>query len=156
MNVMQNNLQRYLLQLNSFNHLSSIQQALKILNFKHLIYKYKIGFVSQLNAFEISHKVFKHILKDNKKQHNSSSYVNDINIISNFLLISKDDFGRKAVVISQLKLLNEKFDKRPECVPLVKFCLENYKETEFVNYLKKITRSENFDLNSVENLNYIY
>jgi hypothetical protein len=44
---MQNNLIRYLLKLNSFNHLSSIHKALKIVNFKHLIYKYKLGFVSQ-------------------------------------------------------------------------------------------------------------
>ena len=42
--------------------------------------------------------------------------------------LSKDDFGKKAVVISQLNLLNEKFDTTPECVALVKFYLESYKE----------------------------
>ena len=67
MNVMQNNLIRYLLKLSSFNHLSSIHQALKILNFKHLILKYKLGFVSQQEAFTLSKKVFRHIITDEKK-----------------------------------------------------------------------------------------
>jgi hypothetical protein len=66
MNVMQNKLIRYLLQLSSFNHLSSIHQALKILNFKHLIFKYKLCFVSQLEGFTLSKKVFRHIKTDEK------------------------------------------------------------------------------------------
>ena len=76
------------------------------------MYKYKLGFLNQLNPFEFSNKVLKLILTDNKKQHNSSSYVCDINNISNFLLISKDDFGNKGVVIDQFKFLNKKFEKR--------------------------------------------
>jgi hypothetical protein len=112
--------------------------------------------VSQLEGFALSSKVFRHIITDEKKQYNSSSYVCDMNEISKFLLISKDDFGKKGVVIDQLEILNDKFDKRPVFVPIVKFCLENYNETEFVNNLKTITRSENEDLTIVDSLNYIY
>ena len=67
MNVIQNNLIRYLLQLSSFNHLSSIHQALKILNFKHLIFKYKLRFVSQLEGYTLTKKVYRHIFKLMKK-----------------------------------------------------------------------------------------
>ena len=85
------------MQLSSFNHLSSIHQALKILNFKHLIFKYKLEFVSQLEAFTLSRKVFRHIITDEKNRHNLSSYVCDINDISDFLLINLSDFGNKSV-----------------------------------------------------------
>ena len=112
--------------------------------------------MSQLEGFALSSKVFRHIITDEKKQYNSSSYVCDMNEISKFLLISKDDFGKKGVVIDQLEILNDKFDKRPQFVLIVKFCLENYNETEFVNNLKTITRSENEDLTTVDNLDYIY
>ena len=78
--------------------------------------------------------------------------MSDIISILNFLLISKDDFGKKGVVISQLKLINEKFDKRPEWY---NFAWKIIK-TKFLNNLKITTRSENFDLNTVENLNYNY
>jgi hypothetical protein len=73
-----------ILQLSSFNHLSSIHQALKILNFIHLIFKYKLGFVSQLEGLTLNKKIFRHIKTDVKKRHNSSSYVCDMNNISDF------------------------------------------------------------------------
>jgi hypothetical protein len=144
MNVMQNNLIRYLLQLSSFNHLSSIHQALKILNFKHLTFKYKLGLVSQLEGFLLSKKFFRHIITDEKKRHNSSSNVCDKNV-SDFLQINLSDFGNKSVFNNQLDIWNNKFNKKPEIVPIVKFCLENFNTKYFEDNLKVVTRFENED-----------
>jgi hypothetical protein len=158
MNVMQNNLIRYLLQLSSFNHLSSIHQALKILNFKHLIFKYKLGFVSQLEGFTLSKKVFRHIITDEKKRHNSSSNVCDKNV-SDFLQINLSDFGNKSVLNNQLDILNEKFNKKPEIVSIVKFCLENFCTKEFKDNLKVVTRFENEDymiVDTVDTVDFFY
>jgi hypothetical protein len=54
MNVMQNILFRYLLQI--IKH--SIQQALKIFNFEHLYYKYKLGFREQVESYVLSKEIF--------------------------------------------------------------------------------------------------
>jgi hypothetical protein len=156
MNVMQNNLIRYLLQLSSLNHLSSIHQALKILNFKHLIFKYKLGYVSQLEGFTLSKKVFRHIITDEKKRHNSSSYVCVMNNIADFLQINLSDFGNKSVFNNQLDILNKKFNKKPEIVPIVKFCLENFSTKEFKDNLKVVTRFENEDYVIVDTVDTVF
>jgi hypothetical protein len=155
MNVIQNNLIRYLLQLSSFNHLSSIHQALKILNFKHLIFKYKLRFVSQLEGFTLSKKVLRHIKTDEKKRHNSSSYVCDMNNISDFLQINLSDFGNKSIFNIQLDILNENFNKKPEIVPIVRFCLENLSTKEFKDNLKVVTRFENEDYMIVDTVDTV-
>jgi hypothetical protein len=129
---------RYLLQLSSFNNLSSIHQALKILNFKHRIFKYQLGFLSQLEAFTLSRKVLRSILIKKKRQ-NSSSYVSEMNDISDFLQIN---CGNKSDFNTQLDILNKKFHKKPEIVPIVKFCLENFSKKEFKDNLKVVTRFE--------------
>jgi hypothetical protein len=74
------------------------------LNFKHLIFKYKLGFVSQLEGFTLSKKVFRHIITDGKKRHNLSSYVCDMNNIVDFLQINLSDFGNKSVFNNQLDI----------------------------------------------------
>jgi hypothetical protein len=55
------------------------------------------------------------------------------------------DFGNKSVFNNQLDILNEKFNKKPEIVPIVKFCLENFSTKEFKDNLKVVTRFENED-----------
>jgi hypothetical protein len=82
-NVMQNNLLRYLLQISKHNHLTCIQQALKVFNFKHLYYKYKLGFRKQLESYSLIKDVFQFIIKNEKKlvKSSSSSLVSIIFII---------------------------------------------------------------------------
>jgi hypothetical protein len=45
-----------------------------------------LGFVSQLEGFALSSEVLRHIITDEKKQYNSSSYVCDMNEISKLML----------------------------------------------------------------------
>ena len=78
-NVMQNNLLRYLLQLNKHNHLSCIQQALKIFSFKHLYYKYQLGFRMQIESSSLSKEIFDYIITQEKKLAKSASYACSVN-----------------------------------------------------------------------------
>ena len=91
-NVMQNNLLRCLLQINKHNHLSSIQHALKIFNFKHLYYKYKLGFRVQVESYVLSKEIFDYIgTQDNKLNNSSSSYANSLNQLSILISVDKND-----------------------------------------------------------------
>ena len=150
LNVMQNNLLRYLLQLGKHNHLSSIQQALKIFSFKHLYYKYKLGFRQQLESYSLSKEIFYYIIKQDSKLIKSSSYACNVNNLSNILEVDINDFGVKNKLDSQLKGLNEKFNKKPEMVEIVKFCLDNFNLQEHRENLKVITRYENQEVLSVD------
>jgi hypothetical protein len=150
LNVMQNNLLRYLLQLGKHNHLSSIQQALKILSFKHLYYKYKLGFRQQLESYSLSKEIFYYIIKQDSKLIKSSSYACNVNNLSNILEVDINDFGVKNKLDSQLKGLNEKFNKKPEMVEIVKFCLDNFNLQEHRENLKVITRYENQEVLSMD------
>ena len=143
-NVMQNNLLRYLLQINKHNHLSSIQQALIIFSFKHLYYKYKLGFREPLESYVLSKEIFDYIERQvNKLKSSSSSYTNSLKQLSIFISVDINDCGIRKKLNDQLLVLNEKFNKKPEMVNIVKFCLENYKFQEHRDNLKVITRFEN-------------
>jgi hypothetical protein len=143
-NVMQNNLLRYLLQINKYNHLSSIQQALKIFNFKHLYYKYKLGFRVQVESYVLSKEIFDYIgTQDNKLKNSSSSYANSLNQLSILISVDRNDCGKRKKLNDQLVILNEKFNKKPEMINIVKFCLENYKIQEHRDNLRILTRFEN-------------
>ena len=141
---MQNNFLRYLLQINKHNHLSRIQKALKIFSFKHLYYKYKLGFRVQLESYVLSKEIFDYIgRQDNKLKSSSSSYANSLKQLSMFISVDKNDCGIRKKLNDQLLVLNEKFNKKPEMVNTVKFYLENYKFQEHRDNLKVITRFEN-------------
>ncbi len=155
MNVMQNNLLRYLLQLNKHNHLSSIQQALKIFNFKQLYYKYKLGFRKQLESYSLSKDIFEFIMNQEKKQVKSASYACSVNELSNTLLIDKSEFGKKNKLETQLSILNEKFNKKPATVDIVKFCLENFNSQEHRDNLKIITRFENQEISIISDFDLV-
>ena len=143
-NLMQNNLLRYLLQINKYNHLSSIQQALKIFNFKHLYYKYKLGFRVQVESYVLSKEIFDYIgTQDNKLKNSSSSYANSLNQLSILISVDRNDCGKRKKLNDQLVILNEKFNKKPEMINIVKFCLENYKIQEHRDNLRILTRFEN-------------
>ena len=73
----------------------------------------------------------------------SSSYACNVNSLSKFLSLNKIEFGMKNKIQSQLDSLNEKFNKRPEMINLIKFCLENFHLKEHRENLKVMTRFEN-------------
>jgi hypothetical protein len=73
-----------------------------------------------------------------------------MNNISDFLQINLSDFGNKSVFKNKLDILNEKFNKKPEIVTIVKFCLENFSTKEFKDNLKVVTRFENEDYTVME------
>jgi hypothetical protein len=76
---MQNNLLRYLLQLGKHNHLSIIQKALKVLSFKYLYCKYKLGSRQQLES--LSKEIFYYLIKQDNKLVKSSSYACNVHIV---------------------------------------------------------------------------
>ena len=82
-----------------------------------------------------------------------------MNNISDFLQINLSDFGNKSVLNNQLDILNEKFNKKPEIVSIVKFCLENFCTKEFKDNLKVVTRFENEDymiVDTVDTVDFFY
>jgi hypothetical protein len=110
--LMQNNLLRYLLKINKHNHLSSIQQALKIFSFKHLYYKYKLGFTVQVESYVLSKQIFDYIeTQDNKLKNLSLSYAKSLNQLSLLISVDKNDRGIRKKLNDQLVVLNEKFNK---------------------------------------------
>jgi hypothetical protein len=111
--LMQNNLLRYLLKINKHNYLSSIQQALKIFSFKHLYYKYKLGFTVQVESYVLSKQIFDYIeTQDNKLKKLSLSYAKSLNQLANQLIsVDKNDRGIRKKLNDQLVVLNEKFNK---------------------------------------------
>jgi hypothetical protein len=156
LNVMQNNLLRYLFQLSKHNYLSSIQQALKIFSFKHLYYKYKLGFRSQIESYSLSKEVLDMIIiRHNRKEifKKSASFISSLDELTKLLTIDISDLGKKDKLNNQMIQLNEKFNKKPEMVKIVKFCLENYGLKEHKDNLKVITYFEN--QKNVMNMNTI-
>ncbi len=79
----------------------------------------------------------------------------DMNNISDFLQINLSDFGNKSIFNIQLDILNEKFNKKTEIVPIVKFCLENFSTKEFKDNLKVVTRFENEDYMIVDTVDTV-
>ena len=67
----------------------------------------------------------------------------DFEEISKLLKIYNKELGIKKNIKNQLDEINVKFDKKPEIVPIVKFCLENYSLNEHKENMKIITRFEN-------------
>ena len=122
MNVVQNNLLRYMLQLNKYNHLSSIQQSLNIFSFKHLYYKYKLGFRQQLESFQLSKDIFNYIINKEKNLVRSSSYACSLNDLSIFLQIEIKDIGVKNKMKFQLEYFNDKVNKKPEILSFFSSC----------------------------------
>ena len=142
LNVMQNSLIRYMLQLNKSSHMGNINKILKIMNIKHLYYKLKMNFVKQLESHQLCNNIYKHLKMDVPTRNKTSSYIRDVKEISNDLNINIEDFGKRTQLKQQLELLeslfynnnNEKFDS-------IKKCLENFKFTDNKNSLKLLTRS---------------
>ena len=145
LNVMQNNLLRYLLQMSNHNHLSSIQQVLNIFNFKHLFYKYKLGFRKQLESSQITKEILSHLLIQKNKMNKSASFICSFNELSNLLAVNMNELGLKKNLDGQLDMLNENFNKKPQQVQIVRFCLENYQLKEHRDNLRTITSYENQD-----------
>jgi hypothetical protein len=130
---------RYHLQISKHNHLTCIQQALKVFNFKHVYYKYKLGFRKQLEYYSLSKDVFQFIIKNEKNLVKSSSYASSMQQVSNFLSINSDECGLKSKLSAQYENLNTKFNKKTEMVEIGKFCLENYYLIEHRENVKIIT-----------------
>jgi hypothetical protein len=65
--------------------------------------------------------------------------------------IDISDLGKKDKLNNQMIQLNEKFNKKPEMVEIVKFCLENYGLKEHKDNIKVITNFENQE--NVMNMN---
>jgi hypothetical protein len=72
-----------------------IQALRQIFIFKHLYYKYKLGFRQQLESYSLSKEIFHYIIKQDKKLVKSSSYACNVNSLSNLLEEDKNDFGVK-------------------------------------------------------------
>ena len=119
MNVMQNNLIKNLLQIGRNHHISNILQALKIFNFKHLFYKYKLGFRVQNESYSLSKEIFNYILMNNNILIKSSSYANSIKQLSEFLTKDYKELGTKSNLNSHSELLNSKFYKNSNTVDII-------------------------------------
>ncbi len=57
--------------------------------------------------------------------------------------VDKNDCEIRKKLNDELVILNEKLNKKPEMINIVKFCLENYKIQEHRDNLKVLTRFEN-------------
>jgi hypothetical protein len=97
----------------------------------------------QIESSSLSKEIFDNIITQEKKLSKSASYAWSVNELSNLLLVDRIKFGKKNEIENQLMRLNEKFNKKPELVDIVKFGLENNNLEEHRNNLKIITRYKN-------------
>ena len=110
LNVMQNGIVRYLLKLNKTCHMSNILKSLKILNMKHLICKYQINFVKQIENHQVCKNIFNNLLKCELKE-KTNSFIKDINFISKTINCNKEEVGKLNLRNKQLERLEEKIVK---------------------------------------------
>jgi hypothetical protein len=75
----------------------------------------------------------------------SASFICSFNELSNLLAVNMNELGLKKNLVGQLDMLNENFNKKPQQVQIVKFCLENYQLKEHRDNLRTITSYENQD-----------
>jgi hypothetical protein len=149
LNVMQNGLIRYMLKLHKSCQMSNILKSLKILNINHLICKYKINFVRQLDKHSLCKQIYAKIsnISMNKK---SNSFMTDIKIIANTLKCNIEEVGKTKFKIMQLLRIDEIYSKSNDDFDRVKFCLDNINDLEIKKTLILLTNS--FERNSIENL----
>jgi hypothetical protein len=95
------------------------------------------------------------IIRHNRKEifKKSASFISSLDELTKLLTIDISDLGKKDKLNNQMIQLNEKFNKKPEMVKIVKFCLENYGLKEHKDNLKVITYFEN--QKNVMNMNTI-
>ena len=136
LDIMQNSLIRYLLNLSRYSHISIIKSILKIANFKHLILRYKLNFLKQIQH----HKLTKHILEYSlENMNNIKCYAHQIKDAAGILeldieTILKDN--RKTI-----DTLNKKFeiDEDLGLKDSIKFCLNKKNDLHYKTLLVLLT-----------------
>lgn len=137
LNIAQNDLIRNFIGIGKYSHMTNLLKCLKIFNFENLYIFSKLTFLNMLKSNSLCVNIINHLIKV-KYLYNSrsKSFLKDLELLidhfkTNFDYLLKNSNKFKA----DLKAI---FSEKSGLIDTIKFCLFNYKDLNYRNYLKRV------------------